>query len=157
MGSRRRSRELAMQALFYMDNCKDDSEEVLKRFCINFNPTEDILPFFYRLVRGVVFEGNEIDSIIEKFSSNWKISRMSCVDRNIMRIAVYELLWCDDIPSKVSINEAIDIGKKYGTGESGPFINGILDSIRDAMEKGSIKARDNATEDNTPTETNAEE
>lgn len=146
-----------MQALFYMDNCKDDSEEVLKRFCINFNPTEDILPFFYRLVRGVVFEGNEIDSIIEKFSSNWKISRMSCVDRNIMRIAVYELLWCDDIPSKVSINEAIDIGKKYGTGESGPFINGILDSIRDAMEKGSIKARDNATEDNTPTETNAEE
>ncbi|MBU1398200.1 MAG: transcription antitermination factor NusB [Proteobacteria bacterium] len=157
MGSRRRSRELAMQALFYMDNCKDDSEEVLKRFCINFNPTEDILPFFYRLVRGVVFEGNEIDSIIEKFSGNWKISRMSCVDRNIMRIAVYELLWCGDIPSKVSINEAIDIGKKYGTGESGPFINGILDSIRDAMEKGSIKARDNATEDNTPTETNAEE
>src|SRR3989339_1179239 len=107
MGSRRRSRELAMQALFYIDNCHDNSEEVLKRFCINFNPTEDILPFFYKLVRGAVSEGNEIDSIIEKFSSNWKISRMSCVDRNIMRMAVYELLWCGDIPSKVSINEAI--------------------------------------------------
>ena len=142
MGSRRRSRELAMQALFYMDNCHDNSEEVLKLFCVNFNPTEDILPFFHRLVRGVISEGSEIDSIIEKFSSNWKISRMSCVDRNIMRIAVYELLWCSDIPSKVSINEAIDIGKKYGTGESGPFINGILDSIRDAIEKGSIKATD---------------
>ena len=146
-----------MQALFYMDNCHDNSEETLKRFCVNFNPTEDILSFFYRLVRGVVSEGNEIDSIIEKFSSNWKISRMSCVDRNIMRIAVYELLWCGDIPFKVSINEAIDIGKKYGTEESGPFINGILDSIRDAVEKGSIKAKDNATEDNKITETDAEE
>jgi len=157
MGSRRRSRELAMQALFYMDNCHDNSEEVLKRFCVNFNPTEDILSFFYRLVRGVVSEGNEIDSIIEKFSSNWKISRMSCVDRNIMRIAVYELLWCGDIPSKVSINEAIDIGKKYGTEESGPFINGILDSIRDAIEKGNIKAKDTVTEDNKIAETDAEE
>jgi N utilization substance protein B len=141
MGSRRRSRELAMQALFYMDNCHDNSEETLERFCSNFNPNEDILPFFYRLVRGVVFEENEIDSTIEKFSSNWKISRMSCVDRNIMRIAVYELLWCGDIPSKVSINEAIDIGKKYGTEESGPFINGILDSILDAIAKGSIKVK----------------
>jgi N utilization substance protein B len=131
-----------MQALFYMDNCHDNSEEALKRFCVNFNPTEDILPFFYRLARGVVSERNEIDSIIEKFSSNWKISRMSCVDRNIMRISVYELLWCSDIPSKVSINEAIDIGKKYGTEESGPFINGILDSIRDAIEKGIIKVAD---------------
>lgn len=130
-----------MQALFYMDNCNNNSEETLERFCSNFNPNEEILPFFYRLVRGVVFEGNEIDPIIERFSSNWKISRMSCVDRNIMRIAVYELLWCSDIPSKVSINEAIDIGKKYGTGESGPFINGILDSVLDAMEKGSIKAK----------------
>ncbi|MBU0543871.1 MAG: transcription antitermination factor NusB [Proteobacteria bacterium] len=157
MGSRRRARELAMQALFYMDNCNDDSEEILKRFCINFNPTEDILPFFYRLVKGVVSERNEIDSIIEKFSSNWKISRMACVDRNIMRMAVYELLWCSDIPSKVSINEAIDIGKKYGTGESGPFINGILDTIRDAIEKGSIKAKDNTTEDNSFKETDSEE
>lgn len=146
-----------MQALFYMDNCHDNSEETLKRFCVNFNPTEDILSFFYRLVRGVVSEGNEIDSIIEKFSSNWKISRMSCVDRNIMRIAVYELLWCGDIPSKVSINEAIDIGKKYGTEESGPFINGILDSIRDAIEKGNIKAKDTVTEDNKIAETDAEE
>lgn len=157
MGSRRRSRELAMQALFYMDNCQDNSEEVLKLFCVNFNPTEDILPFFHRLVRGVISEGTEIDSIIEKFSSNWKISRMSCVDRNIMRIAVYELLWCSDIPSKVSINEAIDIGKKYGTGESGPFINGILDSIRDAIEKGSVKARDSLTEVVSITEINGEE
>lgn len=132
-----------MQALFYMDKCHDNSEEVLKSFQENFNPSEDILPFFYRLIRGVISSEAEIDSIIEQFSSNWKISRMSCVDRNIMRIAVYELLWCHDIPSKVSINEAIDIGKKYGTDESGPFINGILDSIRDAVEKEVIKVKTN--------------
>jgi len=141
MGSRRRSRELAMQALFYMDKCRNNSEERLKLFCDNFNPAEDIIPFFERLVRGVTCSGQELDSIIEQFSSNWKINRMSCVDRNIMRIAVYELLWCNDIPAKVSINEAIDIGKKYGTEESGPFINGILDSIRDAIEKGIIKRK----------------
>lgn len=130
-----------MQVLFFMDKCHDNSEEVLENFRDNFNPSEDILPFFYRLVRGVINSGSEIDSIIEQFSSNWKISRMSCVDRNIMRIAVYELVWCNDIPHKVSINEAIDIGKKYGTNESGPFINGILDSIRDATEKEVIKPK----------------
>jgi N utilization substance protein B len=68
---------------------------------------------------------------------------MSCVDRNIMRVAVYELLYCHDIPSKVSINEAIDIGKKFGTQESGAFINGILDSIRIALDKEEINIRDN--------------
>ena len=67
---------------------------------------------------------------------------MACVDRNIMRIAVYELLYCQDIPSKVSINEAIDVGKKFGTEESGAFINGILDSIRMAIKKKKIKIKD---------------
>ena len=66
---------------------------------------------------------------------------MACVDRNIMRIAVYELLYCQDIPSKVSINEAIDVGKKFGTEESGAFINGILDSIRIALEKKEINIK----------------
>ena len=65
---------------------------------------------------------------------------MSCVDRNIMRIAVYEMLFCRDIPPKVSINEAIDVGKKYGTEESGAFINGILDSIRMAIETGTVRS-----------------
>jgi N utilization substance protein B len=139
MGSRRKSRELAMQALFFMDKCHDKSEEVLESFRDNFKPSEDILPFFYRLIRGVISFEADIDAIIEQFSNNWKIYRMSCVDRNIMRIAVYELAWCNDIPYKVSINEAIDIGKKYGTDESGPFINGILDSVRNAVETEVIK------------------
>ena len=73
--------------------------------------------------------------MIDQFSSNWKIERMACVDRNVMRIAIFELLYCDDIPAKVSINEAIDIGKRYGTDESGAFINGILDSIRKMIDQ----------------------
>ena len=138
MGIRRRSRELAMQALFYMDMSKNDSQEMVKLFRDNFAHSKNVLPFFLKLVNGVIDNRSEIDYIIEQFSSNWKIGRMSCVDRNIMRLAVYELRFCKDIPSKVSINEAIDIGKKFGTEESGAFINGILDSIHIAMEKEEI-------------------
>ncbi len=141
MGNRRKSRELAMQALFYIDMSQNDSNDLLELFCVNFSPSKKARPFFLKLVNGVVQEKSEIDSIIEKFSDNWKISRMSCVDRNIIRIAVYELLYCQDIPPKVSINEAIDVGKKFGTELSGAFINGILDSVRMALKKKEIKTK----------------
>lgn len=108
-------------------------------FCKSSHPSKKILPFFLSLANGVIGNREAIDEVIKRFSSNWKISRMSCVDRNIIRIAVYELLSCPDIPPKVSINEAIDIGKKYGTEESGSFINGILDSVYLAIEKEQIK------------------
>jgi transcription antitermination protein NusB len=130
-----------MQALYYMDIRKGGSSEMLERFCESFQPSVKARPFFMKLVEGVLAVGSEIDDIIEQFSSNWKISRMSCVDRNIMRIAVYELLFLHEIPPKVSINEAIDVGKKFGTDESGAFINGILDSIRLALEKSEITLR----------------
>ena len=142
MGNRRKSRELAMQALFYMDMSQDDSNEMLERFCDNFSPPEEMLSFFLNLVRGVIREKGEIDSILKQFSDHWKLNRMSCVDRNTMRVAVYELLYCHDIPHKVSINEAIDMGKKFGSKESGAFINGILDSIRIAIEKKEIHVKD---------------
>ena len=142
MGNRRKSRELAMQALFYMDMSQSDSNEMLESFCDNFSPPKKMLPFFLKLVKGVIQGKGEIDSILERFSDNWKLSRMSCVDRNTMRIAVYELIYCHDIPYKVSINEAIDMGKKFGTKESGAFINGILDSIRIALEKKEIHVQD---------------
>ena len=134
MGSRRKSREFALQALFDMDMSRDSSEDRVELFCKNFSPPGNVLPFFQDLICGVKKNINQIDSLIEKFSSNWKISRISCVDRNAMRIAVYEMLYCGDIPSKVSINEAIEIGKKYGAEDSGSFINGILDSVRVMLE-----------------------
>ena len=135
MGNRRRSRELAMQALFFMDVSRKIANEMVEPFCACFSPPDRARPFFLVLVKGVIKALEQIDSIIERFSKNWRISRMSPVDRNIMRIAVYEIIYCRDIPSKVSINEAIDIGKKFGTEESGAFINGIIDSIRIAHEK----------------------
>jgi N utilization substance protein B len=138
MGTRRRARELAMQALFCMDMQNNASLEMLERFCGNFESSGKSRPFFLKLVKGVLDSKNELDALIERFSRNWKITRMSCVDRNVMRVAVYELLYCDDIPPKVSINEAVDIGKKFGTEESGAFINGIMDSIRGALETEGI-------------------
>ena len=126
-----------MQALFYLDNAEYNAEVSLTLFCENFTPPDDAKPFFDKLVDGVLAHKDEIDAMISGNSKNWKLSRMPGVDRNIMRIAVFELLYCEDIPAKVSINEAIDIGKKYGTPESGSFINGILDSVYlNNIEKG---------------------
>jgi len=135
-----------MQALFYLDMIGDESGEGLDVFYGNFSPAKQAVPFFRKLVEGVRQSKREIDATIERFSSNWKLHRMPHVDRNILRIAVFEMLYCEDIPIKVSINEAIDIGKKYGTHESGPFINGILDSLRIAIEKGDMKMK--AVDDN---------
>ena len=148
MGTRRQARELAMQALFYMDIRKDASEETLEYFCGCFCPSKKSRPFFRKLVNGVLGKKGQIDALVERFSQNWNISRMSCVDRNVMRIAIYEMLYCDDIPPKVSINEAVDIGKKFGTQESGAFINGIMDSIREALVKeGTLQKMDVARYD----------
>lgn len=140
MGTRRLSREKALQALFYMDMHRDPGEDPVGYFCRCFSQKQPTEPFFHRLVDGVRENRATIDAVIERFSSNWKISRMSCVDRNVMRIAVFELLFCTDIPPKVSINEAIDVGKRYGTEDSGAFINGILDSIRMAIRENKVDA-----------------
>ena len=136
-----------MQALFCMDERRDFSEEMFDRFCVNFAPKPDVRPYFLRLVQGVLRTKTELDALIERYSEHWSLGRMSGVDRNLMRIAVFELLCCQDIPAKVSINEAVDIGKKFGTEESGAFINGIVDSIRAALEKGEIQAPASAAEE----------
>ena len=130
MGQRRIAREWALKALFCLDLREDAGEGLIALFRENFLTEEDDIAFFDMLVRGVLAHIGEIDSLIEKYSSNWRVRRMSCVDRNVMRMAVYEMDHCQDIPAKVSINEAIEIGKRFGTRESGRFINGILDSIR---------------------------
>ncbi len=132
-----------MQALFYMDMDRKFTHEMFELFRAGFVESDDSLinavPFSEALVFGVVDKKDEIDSFLDRFSSNWKLSRMSGVDRNVMRIAIYEMLFCTDIPFKVSINEAIDIGKKFGTRESGSFINGMLDTIRIDLEKKGFK------------------
>jgi N utilization substance protein B len=139
MKNRRRSREAALQALYYMDARNNLSLEALALFQRCFQLSEKVQPFFETLTKGVMRNRAQIDRLIERFSSNWRISRMACVDRNVMRIALYEILFLEDIPEKVSINEAIDIGKKFGTEESGAFINGILDSAHIALKNKEIQ------------------
>ena len=129
-GSRRKSREAALQALFFIEmNPFNSNESSLAVFSENFPVKEGSQPYFSRLVLGVEEQKEAIDRLIKDFAENWRIERMSGVDRNILRIAVFELVYCNDIPPRVAINEAIDLGKQYGTEESGAFINGILDSI----------------------------
>lgn len=128
-----------MQALFSMDMSCSFSEQMLADYCRCFPPGKRFNVFFEHLVTGVLKNREQIDQVIERYSSNWKIRRMACVDRNILRIAVFELLYCEDIPAKVTINEAIDIGKRFGSPESGSFINGILDSIRLAIDKKQLQ------------------
>jgi N utilization substance protein B len=139
MGSRRQSRELAMQTLYYIDMSAYSEKDSLNFFCSNFELAKKSESFYFQLVEGILKAKLGIDDIIRRFSNNWKLSRMACVDRNVLRIAVYEMLYCEDIPYKVSINEAIDVAKKYGTEESGAFINGILDSIRFALDANQIE------------------
>ena len=98
--------------------------------------TAGVKPFFLELVDGVMTHKTEIDRLLDKSARNWKVSRMPAVDRNIMRIAVFEMLKRDDIPASVSINEAVEIGKKFGTRDSGSFINGVLDRIRSVENMG---------------------
>jgi transcription antitermination protein NusB len=139
MGTRRYARELAMQALFSMDMSSVFSTEMLAEYSRSFLSSKKVGPYFQRLTEGVVQYKDHIDKVIEQYSSHWKVRRMACVDRNILRLAVFELLYCGDIPAKVSINEAIDIAKKFGSSESGSFINGILDSIRTALDKQELQ------------------
>jgi len=112
----------------------NQGNKILDDFWLNFKQSNKGQDFFLVLTQGVIQHISVIDQKIEQYSSNWKLDRMTCVDRNILRIAVFEIMYCPDIPYKVSINEAIDIGKNFGTKDSGSFLNGVLDSIRLSIE-----------------------
>ncbi len=129
MGNRRKSREAALQALYQIDLAKAEPEKALEQYWKNNIDTEEIQEFANLLVQGVTSHLSELDQLIEKHSTHWKLSRMACVDRNILRMSAYELIYCKDIPASVSLNEAIEIGKKFGTEDSSSFINGILDNL----------------------------
>jgi N utilization substance protein B len=112
-----------------MDVSGASSEDALRSFWQNFEHAEDVAEFASVLVRGVSAHRDEIDHVIQESSRNWKLDRMARVDRNILRMAVFELMHLPEIPKKVTLNEAIEIGKRYGSEDSSAFINGILDHI----------------------------
>ena len=130
MKKRTRARELALQFLYQLDLRGDDLLPEAKSFVRGEERDSETVRFALRLVQGTVDHRTEIDRTIQGVAQNWNISRMAVVDRNVLRLATYELLHCDDIPPKVAINEAIELGKRYSTEQSGAFINGILDRIR---------------------------
>lgn len=131
MRKRTQAREFALQILYQIDITNDDLSASLEDFWKNReNEAEaDVRAFTEKIVSGMAKHKLEIDKAISEAAKNWQLDRMAVVDRNILRIATYELLYQQDIPHKVAINEAIDIAKKYGDQDSGKFVNGILDNI----------------------------
>jgi N utilization substance protein B len=155
MGTRREGRERAVQFLFQIDlNPPADVEEALSTFWSLQRPAvieadkgpatwgqrvelpppsaaETAVRLFAEpLIRGALKHRDELDATIRKFARNWDLERMAVVDRNVLRLAIYEMLYREDIPPVVAINEAVDIAKKFSTDDSGKFVNGILDRVR---------------------------
>ncbi len=130
MGSRTKARECALQALYQLDTSGGDGKTALDGILAHFEEVDDeTTTFASELVRGVQLDRMAIDEVITRSSTNWKIDRMARVDRNILRLAVYEMLRRGDVPVRVTLNEAIELGKKYGSEESSAFVNGVLDRI----------------------------
>ncbi len=132
MATRRDGREWALQIIFGLDlNTVEDLDAVFDYFFeVHAESDRQTRAFAESIVRGVVEHRLEIDACIEKYADNWKIRRMGVVDRNVLRIALYELRYCEDVPSAVVLNEAIDLAKYFSCTESGKFVNGILDRAR---------------------------
>jgi N utilization substance protein B len=133
---RRKAREYALQILFQTDFIKKNIDnEDFEVFWSDKKESSNVKEFTEAIVRGTLEKLSEIDKIIEKVTENWILKRMAAVDRNILRFAAYEILYRNDIPSAVTINEAIEISKKYSSMESAPFINGVLDRIAKEIDK----------------------
>jgi N utilization substance protein B len=128
MGSRHQARERALQILFQYD-IHGKPGLWLEVFWKENEAKNEVKAFAERLVAGVLEKKKELDALIGKYATNWKVSRMPIVDRNILRAGVYELLWMDDVPAKVTVNEAIELAKSFGDDDASKFVNGILDQV----------------------------
>ena len=147
--SRTRGREYALQVLYEVDTSGKDPESALDAYWVNFEttgrpagspePDPSVKTFAKQLVAGVAKNMGEIDALIERCSTNWRLDRMPRVDRNVLRLACFELMHSADVPTKVVINEAIELGKRYGSEESGAFINGILDKVAGEVRRPEAK------------------
>lgn len=136
MGMRRKARELALQILYQMEIKGTDPKGVLAFFGKTHDDTPpEVLEFATQIVEGAYRNRREIDELIEKHSTHWRMPRMAVVDRNILRLGVYELLYLHEVPTSVALNEAIEVAKKFGTENSSSFINGILDNVAKEVRK----------------------
>jgi transcription antitermination factor NusB len=135
MGKRRKARELAIQVLFHMEFNPGDPDEIFNFMSEHFNPSETIRAFSRTLVLGVCQNKAYLDELIRQASMNWRLERMARVDRCILRLGAFEMVFIKEIPPKVSIDESVELGKLYGTEDSGAFINGVLDNIFNQLEQ----------------------
>ena len=142
MRRRTKAREVALQFLYQLDLRGECVVEDLSEFLQGSTKDRDVQEFSLRLITGTKDLRPELDEMLTKVARNWDLRRMATIDRNVLRMAIFELLYCDDIPPKVSINEAIDLGKKFSTVNSGAFINGILDRVKNEFVR---KARRNSS------------
>jgi transcription antitermination protein NusB len=133
MGQRRKSRELALQVLFHREFNRDP-QNWRESFWSARSASESIRNYAEELVKGVVANQDAIDVMLKKHAQHWSVERMTAIDRNVLRLAVYEMFIAKTAPVKVAINEAIEIAKRYGDETSGAFVNGILDSMVQAKE-----------------------
>ncbi len=141
MGARRKGRELALQALYLLDVTTDPPPEALHRFWHHCESSSPAREFATQLVSGVQENRDQIDQLVGEVADNWRLERLSRVDLNVIRIAVYELMASPDLPAQVAINEAIEVARRFGTEESASFVNGILDPLarRLAAKQGQNK------------------
>jgi len=142
MATRRDAREWTVQLLFQLDLNPDDLDTVFERFWTERKTDAKAREFTEGLVRGVRDNLGKIDGMLGKYAEHWDIHRMGVIDRNVIRMAIYEMLFCNDIPPVVSINEAVDIAKYFSRTESGKFVNGILDRISKDLDRPARRAVD---------------
>jgi N utilization substance protein B len=140
MGARRTARERALQALYELDvQAQVTATDALDQAWVasdDEGPRDEAAhTFALELVQGVRKELEVLDGLIETHSTNWRVDRMSRIDRNVLRLGVYELKYRPDIPRKVTLNEAVELGKKFGSEDSSAFINGLLDKVAQALGK----------------------
>ncbi len=128
-GVRRKARVLALQALYEVDSVGHEAEEAVTRLLANEGVSEENGAFTRELVSGVIHNKEKIDHNIQSFAPAWPVEQIPVVDRNILRLAIFEILFDDKVPVKVAINEAVELAKRFGTGNSPRFVNGVLGSV----------------------------
>ena len=130
MGQRHKAREHALQGLYMYEVSKSAVENIIEFEWLDGEISGEAEKFAVELIQGVITQIEKIDAIITSYSKNWKFERISIIDKSILRLAIYEILFIKDIPAIVTINECIDLGKTFGGENSGQFINGILDAVK---------------------------
>jgi len=130
MRKRTLARESALGILYKLEIARDTIESAMEDFWSRGSYDDEVKDFTASIVKGVHANISDIDNVISRYADNWDIKRIAVIDKNILRIGIYEMIYREDIPPKVSINEAIELAKRYGDVDSGKFVNGILDKVK---------------------------